>query len=144
MGRRCSTHGKDGRGIYTPLTSTHETNHAQNDETNGSVGFLHQHPVVTVDVLLAIGTAVILSVSSLDEHFSGTTLSVSPQRYQSVYYCVTRYFLVRIRTDKCFATSSRLLRCEVVFQNKHTVCSWIHYVCICTAFAQMAWAAAYQ
>jgi hypothetical protein len=30
----------------------------------------------------------------------------------------------------------------VMFENKHTFCSWIHLVRTCTAFAQLVWAAA--
>jgi hypothetical protein len=35
--------------------------------------------------------------------------------YQSVYCCLIRYFLVRIRIAKCFTNSTRRFRCEVMF-----------------------------
>jgi hypothetical protein len=43
--------------------------------------------------------------------------------YQSVYCCLIRYFLVRIRIAKCFTNSSKRFRCEVKFENGHTFCS---------------------
>jgi hypothetical protein len=45
--------------------------------------------------------------------------------YQSVYCCLIRYFLVRIRIAKCFTNSSKRIRCEVMFENEHTFGSWI-------------------
>jgi hypothetical protein len=48
------------------------------------------------------------------------------------------YFLVRIRIAKCFTNSSKRFRCEVMFENEHTFCSWIHHVRTCTAFAQLS------
>jgi hypothetical protein len=61
--------------------------------------------------------------------------------YQSVHCCLIRYFLVRIRTAKCFTNNSKRFRCEVMFENEHTFCSWIHHVRTRTAFAKV-WAAA--
>jgi hypothetical protein len=43
---------------------------------------------------------------------------------------------------KCFTNSSKRFRCEIMFENEHTLCSWIHHVRTYTAFAQLAWAAA--
>jgi hypothetical protein len=40
--------------------------------------------------------------------------------YQSVYCCLIRYFLVRIRIAKCFTNSSKRFRYEVMFENEHT------------------------
>jgi hypothetical protein len=61
--------------------------------------------------------------------------------YQPVYCCLIRHFLARIRIAKCFTKSSRRFRCEVMFENEHTFCSWIHHVRTCTAFT---WAATQQ
>jgi hypothetical protein len=61
-----------------------------------------------------------------------------------VYCLLIRYFLVRIRIAKFFANRSKRYRCKVVSENEHTICSWIHHVHTCTAFAQLAWAAAYR
>jgi hypothetical protein len=48
--------------------------------------------------------------------------------YQSVYYCLILNFLARIRTTKCFMnSSSKLFRCEVVYENGHTFGSWTHH-----------------
>jgi hypothetical protein len=69
---------------------------AQNHETNGNIEFLQPYPVVTADVLLEIGTAVISAVVSL---------------------------LVNIRIAKCFTNSSKRFRCKVMFENEHTTCS---------------------
>jgi hypothetical protein len=44
----------------------------------------------------------------------------------------------RIRIVKCFTTSSKRFRCEVMFENEHAPCSWINHVCSWTAFAQIA------
>jgi hypothetical protein len=78
-------------------------------------------------------------------HFPVATTSCVPKfYYQSVYCCLIRYFLVRIRTAKCFTNSSSRFRCEVTFENEHTFCSWIHHIRTCIAFAQLAWAAAQQ
>jgi hypothetical protein len=52
--------------------------------------------------------------------------------YQSVYCCLIRYFLVRIRTAKCFTNSSKRFRCEAKFENEHTFCLLIHHVRTCT------------
>jgi hypothetical protein len=61
--------------------------------------------------------------------------------YQSVYCCLIRYLLFRIHIDKCFMNSSKRFWCKVMSENEHTFCSWIHNVCTCIAFAQLAWAA---
>jgi hypothetical protein len=63
-------------------------------------------------------------------------------RYQSLYCCLTLCFLVRIRIAKCFTDSGKRFRCEAIFENEHTLCSWKHRVRICTAFVKLAWAAA--
>jgi hypothetical protein len=62
--------------------------------------------------------------------------------YQSVYCCLIRYFLVRIRIAKCFTYSSKWFQREVMSENEHTFWSCIHHVRTCTASAQLAWAAA--
>jgi hypothetical protein len=127
----------------TTVTTTHEPLHARNDETSGSIEFLQPYPVVAADALFEIGTAVISAILSLDEHLSHTNTSCVPKfRYQSVYCCLIRYFNVRIRIAKCFTSSSKRFRCEVMFENEHTFHSWIRHVCTCTTFAQLAWAAA--
>jgi hypothetical protein len=59
-----------------------------------------------------------------------------------VYCCLIRCFLVRLRISKYFTNSSKQFRSEAMFENEHTFCSWIHHVRTCTAFAQLAWAAA--
>jgi hypothetical protein len=53
--------------------------------------------------------------------------------YQSVYCCLIRYFLVRIRIAKCFMNRSKRFRREIMFENEHTFYSSLHYVCTCTA-----------
>jgi hypothetical protein len=88
---------------------------------------------------------VISAVLSLDEHLSQTNTSCIPKfSYQSVYCCIIRYCLVRIRIAKCFTNSSKRYRSKGMFENEHTFCSWIHHVRIWTAFAQLEWAEAYQ
>jgi hypothetical protein len=73
---------------------THEPHHAQNEETNGNIELLQPCRVVAADALLEIGTAVILAVFSLDEPLLKTDTSSVPKCcYQSVYCCLTRYFL---------------------------------------------------
>jgi hypothetical protein len=59
-----------------------------------------------------------------------------------VYCCLIWYFLVRICIAKCITNSSRWFQCELMFENVHMFCSWIHHVRTCTAFVQLAWAAA--
>jgi hypothetical protein len=110
--------------LNATLTTTHEYLHQRNDETFGNIEFLQPYPVVAADALLEIGTAVISAVLSLDEHLSQTNTSCVPKfRYQSVYCCLIRYFLVRIRNAKCFTNISKQFRCEVMFENEHTFCS---------------------
>jgi hypothetical protein len=98
-----------GCSIQNPtLITTHEPRHSRNDETNGNIEFLQPYPVVAADALLEIGTAVISAGLSLDEHLSQTNTSYVPKFcYQSVYCCLIRYFLVRIRIAKCFTNSSK-------------------------------------
>jgi hypothetical protein len=92
--------------------------------------------VRTSNLMLEIGTTVISAVSPLDEHLSQTNTSCVPKFCNHwMYYCLIRYFLVRIRTTKCFTNSSKRFRCELMFKNEHAFCSWINHVCICTAFA---------
>jgi hypothetical protein len=52
---------------------------AQNDETSGNTEFLQTYPVVTVDALHEIGTAVISAFPSLDEHLSQTDTYCVPK-----------------------------------------------------------------
>jgi hypothetical protein len=106
--------------------------------------FLQPYSVVAAYALLEIGTAVISAVLSLDEPFHRY---LSPKIcYQSGYCRLIRYFPVRIRTVSCFTNSSKRFLCEVdlLFENEHTFCSWIHHVHTCIKFVQMAWAAAWQ
>jgi hypothetical protein len=53
--------------------------HAQNDEINSNIESLQPYPVVAVDILLGIGTAVISAILSLDEHLSQTKHFLSPE-----------------------------------------------------------------
>jgi hypothetical protein len=70
--------------LSATATITRPLLHAQNDETNDSIKFLLPHPIVAADALLAIGTAVISAVLSLDEHLSQTDTScVDKFCYQS-------------------------------------------------------------
>jgi hypothetical protein len=55
-----------------------------------------------------------------------------------LYCCHMQYFLVRIRTAKCFTNSIKRFWCEVMFENEHTFCSWIHNIRIYTTFEQLA------
>jgi hypothetical protein len=64
--------------------------------------------------------------------------------YQLLYCCLTENFLVRIRIAECFTNSNKQFPCEVMFENEHAVCSWIHHVCTCTAFSKAVYAAALQ
>jgi hypothetical protein len=93
--------------------------HEQKDETNGNIEFLQPYPVVAADALLEIGTAIISALLSLDEHLSQTNTScVTKFCYQSVYCCLIRYFLVRIRIAKCFTnSSSRRFRGEAMLRS---------------------------
>jgi hypothetical protein len=45
-----------------------------------------------------------------------TNTSCVIKLFHSVYCCLIRYVLVRIRNDKCLSSSKRF-RCEVVFEN---------------------------
>jgi hypothetical protein len=78
------------------------------------------YPVVAADAQLSIGTAVISAVFPLDEHWSQTRHKFC---YQSVYSCLIRHFLLRIRIAKCFTNSSKRFRYEVMFENEHMFCS---------------------
>jgi hypothetical protein len=73
---------------------------------------LKPYPVAS-DALLEIGTTVIPTVLSLDEHLSQINISCVPKFcYQLVYCCLIRHFLFRIRITKCFTNSSKRFRCE--------------------------------
>jgi hypothetical protein len=110
------------------IATTHEPLHAQNEETN-DIDFLQPYTVAAGDAPLEISTTVITAVLSLDEHLSQSNISCVPKCcYQSVYCCIIRHFLVRTRIAKCFTNSSKQFRCEVIFENEHTYCSWIHHV----------------
>jgi hypothetical protein len=110
---------------------------------NGNIEFLQPYPVVASDALLEICTAVIWDILSLDEHLSQTnTFCASKFCYQSLYCFLVLYFIVRMSIAKCFTNGDKRCRCEVMFENEHTFCSWIHHVHICTAFAQLVWPAA--
>jgi hypothetical protein len=87
-------------------------------------------------------TAVISAVLSLEKHLSQTNTSCVPKFCHQSMYCLIRYFLVRICIAKCFTNNSKQFWCEVMFENEQTFCSWIHHVRTCTAFKQLAWAAA--
>jgi hypothetical protein len=103
------------------LTTTHETLHALNDETNGNIEFLQPYPVVAADALLEIGTAAITAVLSLHEHLSKANTSCDQNFcYQSAHYRVIRHFLVKIRIAKCFMSRSKRFRCEVIFETEHS------------------------
>jgi hypothetical protein len=69
-------------------TTTHEQLHAQNDETNANIEFLHQYPVVAVDALLDIGTVVVLAGLWLDEQLSQTNASCVPKLCCMLSYSV--------------------------------------------------------
>jgi hypothetical protein len=59
--------------------------------------------------------ALISAASSFDEHLSQTNTACVPKYcYQSVYCCLIRYFLVRIRIAKCFTNNRKRFRCEVI------------------------------
>jgi hypothetical protein len=47
-----------GYSIQDATVTTHQSLHAQNDETNGNVKFLQPYIVVAADALLEISTAV--------------------------------------------------------------------------------------
>jgi hypothetical protein len=51
--------------------------------------------------------------------------SLQPRRQPS------GHFLVRIRIAKCFTNSNKRFRCEVMFENEHTFCPWIHHIRTC-------------
>jgi hypothetical protein len=53
--------------------------------------------------------------------------------YQSMYCCLTHYFLVRLFSAKWLAKSSTRLWQSVTFENKHSFCSWNEHVRACTA-----------
>jgi hypothetical protein len=76
------------RRLENPKLLTHETLHAQNDKTNGSIEFEQPYPVVAADALLQIGTAVISAVLSLNDHLSQTTFPVSRNFVTSQYIFV--------------------------------------------------------
>jgi hypothetical protein len=72
-----------------------------------------------------------VAISRVSETFH--TSCVPKFCYQSVYCCLIWYFLVRISIAKYFTNSSKRFWYEVMFENGHTFCSWIHHVRICTA-----------
>jgi hypothetical protein len=121
-------HLKRNPNYYTWIPS-----HTKQNQCN--IEFLPPCPIVAADALLEIGTAVISDALSPDEHLSQTNISCVLKCYQSVYCCLIRCLFVTIRTAKCFANSSKRFRCEVMFENEHTFCSWIHHVRTCTALA---------
>jgi len=104
--------------------------HRQNplELTNGDTDFWQSCPAVASDKLLETGIAVISAVPSLKQHLQQTVqafrnfvISRCTDVSHSVLPCHTRI-------AKCFTNKSKLFRCEVTFENKHTLCPWIHYV----------------
>jgi hypothetical protein len=87
-----------------------------------NIKFLKPYPVVAADALLEIDTAVISAVLSLDEHLSQTNTSCVPKLcYQSVYCCLIRYFLFRMRHEHQQTVSMR-----------SNVREWIHILLVNT------------
>jgi hypothetical protein len=82
------------------------------------IEFLQPCSFVLADVLLDIGTAVISAVPLLDEHLSQTN-TVCRNLTSLVHCCLIRYFLTRISTDRCFMNSSKGLKYQLLFKNKH-------------------------
>jgi hypothetical protein len=105
--------------------ATHEHLHAQNDETNGNIEFLQPYHVVTAVVMFEIGTVAISAVLSLVTQTD--TSCVSTFFYQSVC-CLIWYFLVEISIVKFFTNSNERFRYDVMFENEHTFCVWIHHI----------------
>jgi hypothetical protein len=90
---------------------------------------MQPYPVVAADVLLKIGTAIILPVLSLYEDLSQKKNFPCPQILLPACALLTySVFLVRIFIAKCFTYSSKQFLCEVMFENEHTFCLWIQYV----------------
>jgi hypothetical protein len=88
--------------------NSHQDLNSQNNETSGNIEFLQLYPVIAVDALLEIGTAIISAVLSLDEHLSQTnTFYVLKFCYQLVYCCLVQFFLARIHVAKCFMNNSK-------------------------------------
>jgi hypothetical protein len=77
------------------LATVHKHVHSRNNELS-NIKFLYAYPVFS-DALGEVGPAVTRAVLSLDEHLS-QILPVSRNCYQSVYFCIIRYFLVSEHT----------------------------------------------
>jgi hypothetical protein len=65
-----------------------------------------------------------------------------PEIWNQSVHCIIWYFLIRIRIANCHNNSTRQFQHCVIFENKHTFCSWMHNVRTCTTFAQLVWATA--
>jgi hypothetical protein len=92
--------------------------HTRNEETSINAEYLKPYPAVADDALPEIGMAIISAASCVPKYF-----------YQSVYCCLIRYFLVRIRIAKWFTNSNKLFRCEAMSKLKHTFCSHLNSFC---------------
>jgi hypothetical protein len=72
------------------------------------------------------------TLSSARHIFYANTSCVPKLCYQSVYWLLSRSVLASISIAECFTASSKWFRCEVMFENEHAFCSFVHNVHTCT------------
>jgi len=85
---------------------------------------------------LKLAQAVTSAPFSLDKHMSHKGTSCVPKCcYHLVHYCLIWYCLIKICIVMCFTEGIKRFRCKVMFENEHTLCSWmwpcshLHNVC---------------
>jgi hypothetical protein len=59
----------------------------------------------------------------LSELFDTRNVTCRKNLVCPVFCCLIRNFLVRVRNDTFFKNSIKRFRCEVMFENEHTICS---------------------
>jgi hypothetical protein len=70
----------------------------------------------------------ISTVLSHDENLLQTNTSYIPTFCFHPVYCLIRYLTVWIIISVFITTGRKRLRCQVMFENEHTLCSWKHHL----------------
>jgi hypothetical protein len=104
--------------------------------------FWKTYAPITLVYLERYGASQVLTLVDAGHVFCSKVFHCQKCCYYSVYCCLIQHFLVRVGITKCYANSTLRLWWEVIFQNEHTFYSWIHYVWLYAALAQLAWAEA--
>jgi hypothetical protein len=90
------------------------------DEIDSSIELLQPYPIVAADALLEIISTVVISALLLvDKRLSQIVT-------ESRNFVTIRHIVVLLVTSvsgdtNCFTSSSKIFRCEVMFENKHTL-----------------------